>query len=138
MKAKLFLVALFCVMPYVSSGDTIITQDYGGSVFVYQTKVSSLQGEIKVKGECISACTMYLNTGNRLCTYKSAIWGFHGATADIPFIKQYADNLLSESYRKFPEIKRKFDTSWVKLQGWDNYYTVSGTDMIDMGVKECQ
>lgn len=135
---KAAVLLFLCAIPSVSSGDTTITQDYGGSVFVYQTKVSSLQGEIRVKGECISACTMYLAKGNLLCTYKSATWGFHGSTADIPFIKEYADNLLSDSYSKFPEIKHKFDTSWVKLQGWGNYHVVTGTEMIDMGVRECK
>lgn len=122
----------------VAYGETVITEDYGGSVFEYQIKLKSLSGEIKVRGICISACTMYLSMENQLCTYKDATWGFHGSTADIPFIKEYADNLLSDSYSKFPEIKHKFDTSWVKLQGWDNYRRVSGSQMIDMGVRECK
>jgi hypothetical protein len=122
----------------MSSGDTIITKDYGGNVLDYQTKVALSQGEIKVKGVCNSACTMYLAVGNRLCTYKEATWGFHGSTSEVKFMKDYADSLLSESYRNYPEIKHKFDTEWVKLQGWDNYYTESGTEMINMGVRECK
>ena len=137
MVKAMLLLSVYC-LPSLSFADTIITQDYGGSVFEYQTKVNSAEGEIKVKGEGISACTMYLTLGKRLCTYKSATWGFHGSTAEIPVIKQYADNLLSESYSNYPEIKRKFDKSWVKLQGWDNYYAATGTEMIDMGVRECK
>jgi len=129
--------AAICLMAAV--GQTVISSDIGGSVDEYAARVAAETGAIRVRGQCYSACTMWLALGNRVCTYRSAQWGFHGATAVdrrmAAVVEPYANLQLAQSYP--PEIRRRFEQSWVKLRE-QNMRVISGAEMIKMGVKECK
>lgn len=119
-------------------GQTVITNDRGGEVSAYAAQVAATTGQVEVRGQCMSACTLWLALGDRVCTSRSAVWGFHGATARTPalasIIEPYTNQQLADAYP--PVVRKKFTTRWVKLRA-PEIQLVSGAQMIRMGVKEC-
>lgn len=121
-----------------AAGQTVISSDMGGSVDEYAARVAAETGDVRVRGQCYSSCTMWLALGDRVCTYRSAQWGFHGATAIdrrmAAIVEPYANWQLAQSYP--PEVRQRFERSWINLRE-RNMRVISGAEMINMGVKEC-
>jgi hypothetical protein len=122
-----------------AAGQTVIRSDMGGSIDEYAARVAAETGAVSVRGQCYSACTMWLALGDRVCTYRSAQWGFHGATAVdrrmAAIVEPYANWQLARSYT--PAVRRRFERSWINLRE-RNMRVISGAEMIKMGVKECR
>lgn len=122
-----------------ADGQTVISGDMGGSVDDYAARVAAETGYVQVRGQCLSACTMWLALGERVCTARGAKWGFHGATAADPMmasiVEPYANQRLAQSYP--PAVRQRFEQSWSKLHG-GSIRIVSGAEMIEIGVKECR
>lgn len=122
-----------------AAGQVVISSDMGGSIDEYAARIAAETGAVRVRGQCYSACTMWLALGDRVCTYRSARWGFHGATAVdrrmAAIVEPYANWQLAQSYP--PAVRRRFERSWINLRE-QSMRVISGAEMIKMGVKECK
>ncbi len=69
-----------------AAGPIVIGDDYGGRVSTYlefYQRIFSAGIFVKVKGICVSACTLVLELpGNEVCVYPTASFGFHLASID--------------------------------------------------------
>jgi hypothetical protein len=60
----------------------VIHGDPGGFLFKRHDNIAKLQENekrVEIKGQCDSACTMYLGLGDRVCIKRGTMFGFHSA-----------------------------------------------------------
>ena len=116
-----------------------VTSDYGGSVIGrYHTLAAlRLQGtRVEVKGQCMSACTMYLGLPNT-CVSPQAIMGFHGPRPrgqNAPTPNGSAARLMAAHYP--PKLRQWFMETGQYIPG-DQVARFSGDQLVSMGVKRC-
>ncbi|HVG48251.1 MAG TPA: hypothetical protein VM899_08990 [Rubellimicrobium sp.] len=93
------------------------SHDPGGSVILRAAEIRELEArgeEKRIRGECLSACTMYLGLSTA-CFEPGAILGFHGPRLafGLPMPPALFDS-LSETMASYypPRIARRFMESW--------------------------
>lgn len=132
---KHFIALLFlCLTACASSFDKV---DRGGNVFEYLTDVDKIDAhheQIKIEGWCISACTVKLGAKN-VCIYPDATLYFHQASDSKTGIRSDLGTLLM--YDEYPPKIQKWVTEHKAL---DHEYltSMSGTEAISLGIKECK
>lgn len=126
--------------PNQSDNTLIVTNDLGGSVRkrFYQIKKLIEQGtKIEIRdGYCFSACTMYIGLRNT-CVTSGAQFGFHGP-------HNFPARLSPERFEEwsvfishfYPDPIRKWYLEIGRTTVY-GYYEVSGADLIQLGVKDC-
>lgn len=117
----------------------VIHRDLGGNVMERWHEVTSISlsgTEVQIRGQCLSACTMYLSVPN-LCVSPEAVVGFHGPRS------QTTGNSLSDSSASqimamhYPvAIRDWFLQEAQYLQGSQVAY-ISGQQIIDLGTRSC-
>lgn len=81
-----------------ASAETIlhVDNDYGGSVTQYKFKIDALPHatQVRISGECASACTMYLGHPN-VCSAPDTLFRFHGPSVNGTPLQAHEFELLS-------------------------------------------
>lgn len=119
----------------------IIRSDGGGSLQERIAQIAQLDADgtrIEIRGQCASACTMYLGMQNT-CVYPSAKLGFHGPQSQLYGISlpadeyQYWTHVMADHY---PEQIRAWYLQTAS-QVTVGVYFISGSDAIRMGAHAC-
>ncbi|MBI1415959.1 MAG: hypothetical protein GC146_01945 [Limimaricola sp.] len=146
-------VTLWLAAGYFASAKTI-TSDRGGVLTDYEARAAALDAkgeEIRVTGECTSACTVYLGA-RHVCTTPDARWGFHSPAVQGPAAATLAawdagkgpdvlwlmtDTARLEMAGFYPASLRAWFLSGPGLRPEVTY--VSGAEMIRLGwASRCQ
>lgn len=101
--------ALALLVAGCSPRPIVVTQDRGGNVMeriFHVEKVRRAEQEVRIVGDCWSACTFYLSL-DRVCVSPNARFGFHRATADNQGQVSLGNALIAEQYS--PQLKALFD-----------------------------
>lgn len=120
----------------------VVTDDYGGSLPERVQQIEAMRRKgISVAvpyGHCMSACTLYLGLPDT-CVGPSAVFGFHGpsagqSTIGLPQAEFEHWTRLMASYYP-PPLRRWFlrEGRYTTL----TYKTVSGAELIRLGVRAC-
>lgn len=117
----------------------VVTYDSGGSVMARYQEINEfrLKGtRVEVRGQCMSACTMYLGLPNT-CVSPSAIFGFHGprdAGQNQPMPNSFAAKLMAAHYPG--DLQAWFLAEAQYLPG-NSVARLSGKQLISMGISRC-
>lgn len=114
-----------------------ITNDMGGSVQARLDRMSTMS-EARIVGQCYSACTLYLGLPN-VCVAPDARLGFHGPSTRSGILLPRAewDRVSHEMAAHYPPAVRLwFLAEARKVTG--RVVVVRGSELIEMGVKECR
>ena len=103
----------------------VIGFDPGGSVMTYYAKAHASR-DIQIKGDCASACTMYLASSG-VCVAPDARFWFHGGTEAI------GTRIMLDSY---PARVRSWALRSRALES-QHLTMLSGANLIAMGVRAC-
>ena len=134
-----FVVALLPSSPAHAKRAHVITYDSGGSVMARYKEINEfrLKGtRVEVRGQCMSACTMYLGLPNT-CVSPSAIFGFHGprdAGQNQPMPDSFAAKLMAAHYPR--NLQAWFLAEAQYLPG-NSVARLSGQQLISMGISRC-
>lgn len=119
-----------------------IFNDPGGKVSDYLRTVEQYKQEqkhVEIVGYCGSACTVFLEIA---CVHPNAKFAFHAAKSpdDMPepaatLAEQYVTKLMVEKYP--PPLQVWFHLNAADKQGEDQYVTLSGKEVIELGAPEC-
>jgi len=119
-----------------------IFNDPGGKVNDYIRAVDQYKQEqkrVEIVGYCGSACTVFLEIA---CVHPEATLAFHAAQSppEIPepaatLAEQYTTKLMVEKYP--PALRVWFHLNAADKQGEDQYVTLSGKEVIELGAPEC-
>ncbi len=119
----------------------IIRSDGGGSLQAHIAQIAQLDANgtrIEIRGQCASACTMYLGMQNT-CVTPSAKLGFHGPQSQLYGIGlpaeeyQYWTHVMADHYPKQIRAWYLHTASQVTV----GVYFISGADAIRMGAHAC-
>ncbi len=120
----------------------VIGNDRGGSVEARLTTLRHLRNSgtrVEIRGDyCLSACTMYLGLAN-VCTTPRTVFGFHGPSSEIygigltPAAFEHWSQVMA---RHYPEPIRSWYLSVARNRTM-GFYSVRGSDLIEMGVVAC-
>ncbi len=118
----------------------IIHTDLGGSVRQRYEEISTLiANDTKVEirdGFCFSSCTMYIGLKNA-CVTSKARFGFHGPHSFLGPLSQDRFEEWSLFIAQFypPPVRDWYlEIGRTTIYG---YYKLSGADLIQLGVKDC-
>lgn len=117
----------------------VISRDYGGSVMQRLRELNNLRMQrtpVKVVGQCMSACTMYLGLP-QTCVSANAVFGFHGPSRrgqSRALTNSSAAELLAAHY---PPALRQWYLREGQYVASDRVIKISGRDMHRMGVPRC-
>ncbi len=109
----------------------IVTKDFGGLVTAYQARTEEYRTtnrEVRVH-ECHSACTLALSLPN-VCVYPSSIFKFHQAYNEINHVSDYG--VSAELFNAYPDPVRARLGTLTR-----NFKILTGTELIQLGVRDC-
>lgn len=114
----------------------IITHDEGGRVDTYAAAVASETRAVRIDGLCESACTMYLGASD-VCVTERARLIFHrprnGFIGELPPVYFWRAVDTITSFYPAPIA------SWYRANVVNGgSYKITGSELIRLGVKECQ
>lgn len=118
----------------------IVLNDLGGNVDGRVIQIEQMnRGKVhlEVKGQCLSACTMFLAVSG-MCVWPQALFGFHGPRTPLPGIPmpaedfQHYSQIMADHYP--PKLAKWF---MVSGRGADMIY-MRGTEVIKMGAHRCK
>jgi hypothetical protein len=98
----LLVAAIFALLTTAARAETIdISDDRGGFLFLYQAKWEKLalqHPNVRIKGVCLSACTVLLGYVPRknICVTDKGVFGFHLATMEFAtkqLLQAYPDDI---------------------------------------------
>jgi hypothetical protein len=98
----LLAAAIFALLTTAARAETIdISDDRGGFLFLYQAKWEKLalqHPNVRIKGVCLSACTVLLGYVPRknICVTDKGVFGFHLATMEFAtkqLLQAYPDDI---------------------------------------------
>lgn len=101
----------------------------GGSLGAYARLVDSLvylDCEVRIEGECNSACTLFLPLA---CLTQESSLTFHGPRTDDPALFDMWSRRMADAYP--PELRQ-----WFMDEGRYTVTTISGSWMIEQGMME--
>ena len=116
-----------------------VRRDMGGSVDDRAAHIQQLRATgtpVRITGTCVSACTMFLLIA---CVSPRAKLGFHGpATAiGLPMTRAEFDRVSAQMAAHYPpQIAAWFMRTGRLMTG--DYYTITGSEAVRMGARECQ
>lgn len=116
-----------------------VTYDTGGSINkrIEQIKRLNAAGEqIRILGDCRSACTMYLGADNVCVAPNASLW-FHGAKpydTKTPGIEERLNERIASMYPDF--VAKRFLRTWRYMNG-DAKARMPGRWFIERGIPEC-
>lgn len=118
----------------------VVQNDRGGVVGVRVQEIAQLQKQrhrVEIRGNvCLSTCTMYLGAQS-VCVDPNTKFGFHGPSYYGRPLKpqqfEYWSQVIGSYY---PEKLRKWYMSTGRYKS-EGYYTISGAQLIRMGVDQC-
>jgi len=135
------LVSLTALMPVVGQAQAVkvVTNDRGGLLGQRAEEIRTLERtrqRVELRGECLSACTMYLKLPNA-CVAPDAIFGFHGPS-------WYGQPLSADQFEAFSNLMARHYRE--PLRSWfmntaryrtRSYYQITGRQLIEMGYTAC-
>lgn len=137
------LIGVLGVQPVVATQRLIvINNDRGGAVDTRVSRIKAYRNQgvhLEIRGQyCLSACTLYLGLPN-ICVTGDTVFGFHG-----PSSGQYGIGLTPAAFDHWSRIMADHYPSQIKdwyLRVGRNrtmgFHTFRGTDLIGMGIAEC-
>lgn len=118
----------------------IIHNDRGGVVGARAQEIAGIQmrqQRVEIRGRvCLSTCTMFLGAGD-VCVSPNTKFGFHGPS-------YYGRPLKPDQFEYWSQVIASYYPS--RLKEWylsegryrsKGYYTMSGAQLINMGVPQC-
>lgn len=141
--ASLAAIAVSCMIvdPVLAQSALIVRNDLGGSVEARLIMIAALRNEgrrIEIRGECASACTMYLGLPNA-CVSRAAQLGFHG-----PQSQYYGISLPPDEFEYWSRVMASYYPApialWFMSQARETtvgLITISGLQAIKMGAHAC-
>lgn len=120
-------------LPSFAHHTVVINGDRGGEIGHYSHQFSYYHhdgAKVRIMGQCLSACTMYLGLPNT-CVYPDAILGFHQARdvwGNVSPMGTY------EMARHYPWFLGGIAQTMPRAPGITFY---SGMDLIRMGARPC-
>lgn len=142
-QSSLAAIALICMIaaPVAAQSALIVNNDLGGSVEERLTMIAALRIEgrrVEIRGQCASACTMYLGLPNT-CVSRSSRLGFHG-----PQSQYYGISLPPDEFEYWSRVMASnYPASiaqWFMSQARETtmgLITISGAQAIKMGAQAC-
>jgi hypothetical protein len=131
------MIRILLALAVFAQGPLVITNDPGGIVAVRAARVAALgDREVRIEGNCLSACTMYLGAAN-VCVARNARLSFHGPSHwGFPLPRADFDFWSGVLARHYPDaIAHWFmQTARHRIHG---HYTLTGAEVIRHGVREC-
>ncbi len=119
----------------------VVQNDGGGNMANRVAQVQQLRRSgkpVEIRGNCMSACTMYLGLRNT-CVTPGARLGFHG-----PSSRYYGIALPREEFEYWSRVMANHYPSqlrsWYMREGRNiivGYHHISGRELIRMGVPRC-
>ena len=118
----------------------VVSFDMGGPIKSRRDEIRKLQRlghRVEIRGQCFSACTMYLGLPN-VCVYPDAVLGFHGPKAmagTLPTdVFDHWSNVMARNLRKPLQTWFMQRARYVK----SGVLRVSGATLINMGYARCE
>jgi hypothetical protein len=123
-----------------ASAVLVIGNDEGGLVSRRAEEISRILSQgthVEIRGQvCFSACTMYLGMPDT-CVLPQTSFGFHGPS-------HYGRQLSARDFEYWSQVIAAHYPAplrtWYLAEGrtriWD-YFTISGTELIRLGVRQC-
>jgi len=127
--------------PVQAQSVIIVRNDLGGSVENRLREIAQLQSagtRVEIRGQCTSACTMFLGLPNACVTLSSRL-GFHGPQSQYYGISlppddfEYWSRVMADHY---PGTIRDWFMAEAR-QTTMGLITISGSDAIRMGARAC-
>ena len=119
----------------------------GGSIAAHERHIADLDAagcRVEIRGECLSACTMYLGAAD-VCIDRRARLGFHhvrrvhaGGLFHSPAPREVQDYWDRRMAAHFPPVVREWFLSDVRHRGFDAWGWLSGAELIRQGVAQCR
>ncbi|WP_126978264.1 hypothetical protein [Frigidibacter oleivorans] len=117
----------------------VVRDDPGGRVDHRAAEIAKLRKSgqpVELRGECFSACTMYLALPNA-CTARNTMFGFHGPSyygAPLPkFDFEYWSKIIASHYP--PKLAQWYMTK--ARYKTNRMVRLSGAELIKFGIAEC-
>lgn len=144
--ATIFALALAAVGlsvpdPVLAQSVTIVSNDQGGPVESRLREIAQLRSagtRVEIRGQCDSACTMFLGLPNA-CVAQSSRLGFHG-----PQSQYYGISLPPEEFEYWSRVMADHYPGAIRAwfmaearQTTMGLITISGSDAIRMGARAC-
>lgn len=143
LQSGLAALAVTCAIaaPVAAQTALIVRNDLGGSVEERLFMIAALRNEgrrVEIRGQCASACTMYLGLPNA-CVSRASQLGFHGPQSQYYGISlppdefEYWSRIMASNYP--PPIAQ-----WFMSQARETtmgLITISGAQAIKMGAQAC-
>ena len=119
----------------------------GGSIAAHEAHIAELDAagcRVEIRGECLSACTMYLGAQS-ICVDPRARLGFHHARrvrmggllqSRAPWAAQ--DHWDRRKAAFYPPAVRQWFLSDVRHRGFHAWGWLSGAELIRQGVAACE
>lgn len=138
--AALMLVAGLAQGVSAQQSTIVVRNDMGGSVRerVFNMAVMQLSGQrVQVRGQCMSACTMYLGLGPAMCVTPNAVFGFHGphmaaGRTDPVAISRATEQMATQ----YPEPIRSWFLREARHVSGNTVLRVSGAELIRLGAAQ--
>ena len=139
----LALAAAGLTMPDLAQAQsvTIVRNDQGGSVESRLREIARLRSagtRVEIRGQCASACTMFLGLPNA-CVAQSSRLGFHG-----PQSQYYGISLPPEEFEYWSSVMADHYPGAIRAwfmaearQTTMGLITISGSEAIRMGARAC-
>ncbi len=144
-----FLVCAFLTLPMVlgpaAAGPTamlvkVVHNDRGGVVGARAQEIAGIQmrqQRVEIRGRvCLSTCTMFLGAGD-VCVSPNTKFGFHGPS-------YYGRPLKPAQFEYWSQVIASYYPAglknWYLAEGRyrsKGYYTMSGAQLISMGIPQC-
>lgn len=136
-------IALACMIgaPVAAQSALIVNNDLGGSVQERLSVIAALRNQgrrVEIRGQCASACTMYLGLPNT-CVSRASRLGFHG-----PQSQYYGISLPPDEFEYWSRIMASNYPApiaqWFMAQARETtlgLVTISGAQAIKMGAHAC-
>jgi hypothetical protein len=119
----------------------VVGNDGGGRLRPRIAEVRQLKARgvrVEIRGAyCLSSCTLYLGAGN-VCVHSQTAFGFHGPSyLDRPIRSERFDYWSRQMAAHYPPALRRWFLTSARFVT-SGYVTVSGADLIRMGVPRCR
>ncbi len=140
-RAGVVIFTIIGAAPVGAQSALIVRNDLGGSVAERLTMIAALRNDgrrVEIRGQCASACTMYLGLPNA-CVSRASQLGFHGPESQFYGISlppdefEYWSRVMASNYPA--PIARWFMAE--ARQTTMGIITISGAQAIKMGAQAC-
>ena len=133
--------AFYVPEPVQAQSVTVVSRDLGGELGTRLIKIAQLRSagtRVEIRGQCASACTMFLGLPNA-CVARSSRLGFHG-----PQSQYYGISLPPNEFEHWSHVMA--DHYPAPIRAWFlaearqtpmGVITISGTQAIRMGARAC-